>query len=314
MIFIKVLEGNYTGKSNNNIKIYDFNITIIGEGIDKTIITGNITNNFIITVLNNSGNGFVKLINMTISDSKDTAILIDKDTKVFINTVKFTKNHGSYGGAINNKGTLNIVNSIFYSNGNSNLQGSMYDKGGSICNLGITIIDNSTFIANYAKSYASIYNDGILNISNSNIQDSMRVYHPWKGNAIVIGGPGNINIINSKIFRTGKNASELIGSYDTNTINLQFVISISAENILLKNMTIDGNDANYYINDGSIFYNTAIISESSSNIKIYNTNFLNLNSILYNGHDTLININESYIKNVSSIIQKMYPSIYNKKR
>ena len=117
--------------------------------------------------------------------------------------------------------------------------------------------------------------------------------------------------INSKIFRTGKNASELIGSYDTNTINLQFVISISAENILLKNMTIDGNDANYYINDGSILYNTAIISESSSNIKIYNTNFLNLNSILYNGHDTLININESYIKNVSSIIQKMYPSIYN---
>ena len=311
MIFIKVLEGNYTGKSNNNIKIYDFNITIIGEGIDKTIITGNITNNFIITVLNNSGNGFVKLINMTISDSKDTAILIDKDTKVFIDTVKFTKNHGSYGGAINNKGTLNIVNSIFYSNGNSNLQGSMYDKGGSICNLGITTIDNSTFIANYAKSYASIYNDGILNISNSNIQDSMRVYHPWKGNAIVIGGPGNINIINSKIFRTGKNASELIGSYDTNTINLQFVISISAENILLKNMTIDGNDANYYINDGSILYNTAIISESSSNIKIYNTNFLNLNSILYNGHDTLININESYIKNVSSIIQKMYPSIYN---
>uniref|UniRef100_UPI001C73DC5E hypothetical protein n=1 Tax=Methanobrevibacter oralis TaxID=66851 RepID=UPI001C73DC5E len=311
VILIKILEGNYSGEFNNNIKIYDFNITLIGEGIDKTIITDNTTNNCIITVLNNSGKGLVKLINMTISDAQKTAIFIEKNTNVFIDNVKFTKNHGTSGGAINNKGTLNIINSIFYNNGNSNIYVSMYEHGGAIYNSGITTIDNSTFIANYALSYANIYNNGILNISNSNIQDPIRVFQSWKGNAISIGGPGNMNLINSKIFRSGKSVSELIGSNDTNTINLHFVISISAGKMLLKNTTIDGNDANYYVSGGSTYYNAAIITDCPSNIEIYNTTFLNLNNILFLGHETTIDINESYIRNVSSIVEKKFLIDYN---
>ena len=248
---------------------------------------------------------------MTISDAQKTAIFIEKNTNIFIDNVKFTKNHGTSGGAINNKGTLNIINSIFYNNGNSNIYVSMYEHGGAIYNSGITTIDNSTFIANYALSYANIYNNGILNISNSNIQDPIRVFQSWKGNAISIGGPGNMNLINSKIFRSGKSVSELIGSNDTNTINLHFVISISAGKMLLKNTTIDGNDANYYVSGGSTYYNAAIITDCPSNIEIYNTTFLNLNNILFLGHETTIDINESYIRNVSSIVEKKFLIDYN---
>ena len=92
-----------------------------------------------------------------------------------------------------------------------------------------------------------------------------------------------MNLINSKIFRSGKSVSELIGSNDTNTINLHFVISISAGKMLLKNTTIDGNDANYYVSGGSTYYNAAIITDCPSNIEIYNTTFLNLNNILFLG-------------------------------
>ena len=183
VIIIKVLEGNYTGKFNNNITLFDsLNITIIGEGIDKTIITGNnAKNNWFITVLH-AGNGFLKLVNMTISEinynyknmnSQKSAVVIEDGANVMIDSVKFTKNRGFNGGAINNKGKLNIVNSIFYNNGDSSY-------GGSIYNTGITIIDNSSFIANHAKFFADIYNEGILNIYNSTIQDSMRT-NGWTG-------------------------------------------------------------------------------------------------------------------------------------
>lgn len=304
VIFIKVLEGNYTGKFNNNITIYDsLNITIIGEGIDKTIITGNNTkNNWFITVLH-AGNGFLKLINMTINEinynyktmnSQKSAVVIEKGANVFIDSVKFAKNRGFNGGAINNEGTLNIVNSIFYNNGDSSY-------GGSIYNTGITIIDNSSFIANHAKYCSDMYNNGILNIYNSNIQDSMRT-NGWTGNTLVIGGLGNISIINSKIFRTGKTPLELINPGDTYADNPAFTISIGTIGIItLINTTIDGHDAKYTGPNLYTTSNAAISWYVSSNIKIYNSNFLNLYNLLNNQKENLI-INSSFIKNVSNLI------------
>ncbi|SEK43329.1 hypothetical protein SAMN05216439_0935 [Methanobrevibacter gottschalkii] len=311
VIFIKVLEGNYTGKFNNNITIYDsLNITIIGEGIDKTIITGNNTkNNWFITVLH-AGNGFLKLINMTISEinynyknmnSQKSAVVIEKGANVFIDSVKFTKNRGYNGGAINNQGTLNIINSIFYNNGDSSYGGSIYNKG-------ITIIDNSSFIANHAKYCSDMFNEGILNIYNSNIQDSMRT-NGWTGNTLVIGGLGNISIINSKIFRTGKMPLELIDPDDTYADNPAFTISIGTiGSITLINTTIDGHDAKYTGPNFYITNNAAISWSVSTNIKIHNSSFLNLNNILNNQMGNLI-IKSSFIKNVSNLI--MSTSNYN---
>ena len=305
VIIIKVLEGNYTGKFNNNITLFDsLNITIIGEGIDKTIITGNNTkNNWFITVLH-AGNGFLKLVNMSISEinynfkssnTQKSAVNIENGANVMIDSVKFTKNRGLNGGAINNKGKLNIVNSIFYNNGDSSY-------GGSIYNTGITIIDNSSFIANHAKYYADIYNEGILNIYNSTIQDSMRT-NGWAGNRLVIGGLGNISIINSKIFRTGKTPLELINPGDTYADNPALVISIGTSgSIILINTTIDGHNAKYTGPGIYTMDNSAICEHVSSNIKIYNTSFLNLDSILNNQRGNLT-ISSSFIKNVSDLIK-----------
>ena len=125
----------------------------------------------------------------------------------------------------------------------------------------------------------------------------------WAGNRLVIGGLGNISIINSKIFRTGKTPLELINPGDTYADNPGFTISIGTTgSIILINTTIDGHDAKY---TGPSIYSTnnaAISWHVSSNIKIYNTSFLNLDSILNNQRGN-ITINSSFIKNVSNLIR-----------
>ena len=192
------------------------------------------------------------------------------------------------------RGEMSAPFSIFYNNGDSSY-------GGSIYNTGITIIDNSSFIANHAKYCSDMYNNGILNIYNSNIQDSMRT-NGWTGNTLVIGGLGNISIINSKIFRTGKTPLELISPGDTYADSPAFTISIGTIGIItLINTTIDGHDAKYTGPNLYTTSNAAISWYVSSNIKIYNSNFLNLYNLLNNQKENLI-INSSFIKNVSNLI------------
>ena len=131
----------------------------------------------------------------------------------------------------------------------------------------------------------------------------------WAGNRLVIGGLGNISIINSKIFRTGKTPLELINPGDTYADNPGFTISIGTTgSIILINTTIDGHDAKYTGPGIYTMDNSAICEHVSSNIKIYNTSFLNLDSILNNQRGN-ITINSSFIKNVSNLIKST--SLYN---
>lgn len=167
IITVRVLEGNYSGEGNINLTIFDsLDISIVGDGINKTVITGNATKSTWFVKLLNAGEGLLKLSNMTLSEinynykaqnTQVSAIVVEKDTNLVVDSVEFRKNAGNNGGVINNAGELNVINSIFFNNGDSNYAGSIY-------NTGMTTIINSKFIANHAKFFSEFYNTGKLTI------------------------------------------------------------------------------------------------------------------------------------------------------
>ena len=309
VILVYILEGNYSGDGNINLTIFDsLDISIVGDGVDKTVITGNATKLTWFIKLLNAGEGLLKLANMTVSEinynykaqnSQTSAIVTEKDTLLIINNVKFTKNAGNNGGVINNLGELEIYDSIFFNNGDSNY-------GASVYNAGKTTINNSKFIANHAKYYGDFYSTGELNIYNSLIQDSMRV-NGWAGNAFALGGSGNITIINSTISRSGKTVLEIIEAGDTYADNPAFVISIAGSgNVLLDNITIDGNNKAY---SGPSVAATASIGVTSTAagvnyapviLEIRNSKFLNINTVFANQKNAIIS--GSVFENITTFI------------
>ena len=241
---ISYLNNKTFGELNNNITIFSsLDISIIGDGQGMTIIDGKDVDWFL-NIL--AGNGIVKIANMTIVNvtknyvdaglyNQMPAISIENGAIVEIDNIEFIRCHGTEGGAIYSEGILSVNNSYFFNNGDSN-------NGAAIKNTGTLTVNNSTFIANHAKFYSTIYNDGILLLEDSLIQDSMRV-NGWTGNAMVIGGKGNITMINSTISRSGKTAMDLIRAGQSWANNPGFAISIgSTGNVKVINSTIDGNE------------------------------------------------------------------------
>ena len=309
VITIRVLEGTHYGEGNVNLTIFgSLDISIIGDGINKTIITGNATKLTWFIKLLSGGNGVLRLANMTVSEinynykaqnTQTSAIVTEKGTVLKIDSVEFIKNAGNNGGAINNAGELEIINSRFFNNGDSS-------NGASVYNTGKTTIDNSQFIANHAKMYADFYNNnGELFIYNSLIQDSMRV-NGWSGNTFAIGGSGNITIVNSTISRSGKAPLELIENGDTYANNPAMVISIaSSGNLFMDNVTIDGNDKAYTGPSAGVATNIGVTSTSGSatyapdSLVIINSKFLNLNTAIANQMNA--SVTGSYFENLTNL-------------
>ena len=315
VIVVRVLEGNYSGELNNNITIISsLDISIIGDGQGMTIIDGKDVDWFL-NIL--AGNGIVKIANMTIVNvtknyvdaklyNQMPAISIENGAIVEIDNIEFIRCHGTEGGAIYSEGILSVNNSYFFNNGDSNY-------GAAIKNTGTLTVNNSTFIANHAKYYSTIYNDGILLLEDSLIQDSMRV-NGWTGNAMVIGGKGNITMINSTISRSGKTAMDLIGAGQTWANNPGFAISIgSTGNVKVINSTIDGNDKSY---SAQSITNVAFGGSGSIGVfvpyglEVVNTKILNLKDIIYNSKGS--NYFEAcYIENVTYVSEGTNANDYN---
>ncbi|WP_296863274.1 hypothetical protein [uncultured Methanobrevibacter sp.] len=224
------------------------------------------------------------------------AISIENGAVISIENMEFIRCHGTEGGAIFNEGTMSVKDSLFFNNGDSN-------NGGAIKNMGTLTVYSSEFIANHAKYYATIYNDGEMFLYDSLIQDSMRV-NGWTGNAMAIGGKGNITMVNTTISRSGKTCDELIGAGQTWANNPGFAISIgSTGNVKVVNSTIDGNDINYkaqYISNVAFGGSGSIGVFVPYGLEVVNTKILNLRDIISASRGSNL-IDSCYIENVTYV-------------
>lgn len=305
VIVIRVLEGTYTNELNTNLTVASsLDISIIGDGQNATLIDGRDLDWFL-NIL--SGDGIVKIADMTVANvtknyvdaklyNQHPAISIEKGANLIIDNVGFIRCHGTEGGAIFSEGNLLVNNSYFFNNGDSNY-------GAAIKSTGTLTIYDSVFIANHAKYYSTIYNEGRMFLYNSLIQDSMRV-NGWTGNAMVIGGAGNITMVNSTIMRSGKTSNELIGTGQTWNNNPGFAISIgSTGNVKVIDSIIDGNNVAYsaqYISNVAFGGSGSIGVFVPYGLEVINTKILNLKDILSGSKGTNY-LDSCYIENVTYV-------------
>lgn len=307
VVVVKVLEGIYTGELNTNITVFSsMDVSIIGEGQNKTIIDGRDLDWFLNI---KAGQGIVRIADMTIANitknyvdaklyNQMPAITIEKTATVSIDNVTFMRCHGTEGGAILSNGSLIINNTYFFNNGDSNY-------GAAIKNYGTAVIYSTVFRANHAKYYSTIYNDGNLYLFDSLIEDAMRV-NGFTGNAIVIGGSGNITMVNSTILRTGKTCDEIIGANQTWANNPGFVMAIaSTGDIKVYNSTFDGNNRAYtaqYVTNAAFLGSGSLGISSPYGLQVVDTRILNLRMIVSNSNGTKL-FDSCYIENVTSVCE-----------
>ena len=305
VIVVRVLQGTYTGEGNTNLTVASsLDITIVGDGRDKTIIDGRDLDWFLNIA---TGNGIVKVADMTVANvtknyvdaklyNQHPAISVENGATISIDNMKFIRCHGTEGGAIFSEGTMSVKDSLFFNNGDSN-------NGAAIKNMGTLTVYASEFIANHAKYYASIYNDGEMLICDSLIQDSMRV-NGWTGNAMSIGGKGNLTMVNTTVSRSGKTCAELIGTGQTWANNPGFAISIgSTGNVKVINSTIDGHDRTYsaqYISNVAFGGSGSIGVFVPYGLEVVDTRILNLRDIISSSRGTNL-IDSCYIENVTYV-------------
>ena len=305
VIVVRVLQGTYSGEGNTNLTVASsLDITIVGDGRNKTVIDCRDLDWFLNIA---TGNGIVKVADMTVANvtmnyvdakkyNQHPAISVENGATISIDNTKFIRCHGTEGGAIFNEGTMSVKDSLFFNNGDSN-------NGGAIKNMGTLTVYATEFIANHAKYYATIYNDGEMFLYDSVIQDSMRV-NGWTGNAMAIGGKGNITMVNTTVSRSGKTCTELIGTGQTWANNPGFAISIgSTGNVKVINSTIDGNNKNYnaqYISNVAFGGSGSIGVFVPYGLEVVNTKILNLKDIISASRGTNL-IDSCYIENVTYV-------------
>ena len=281
VITIRVLEGNYTGDLNTNITIQaSVQVSIVGDGMNKTIINGENLNYFAKIL---AGDKTITITNMTLFNmttnyvqnrviSLQSPVSIEKGCNVIIDGVNFTAGHGYDGGAIRNNGNLKVNNSYFFNCGDTN-------NGGAIYNTGYLTIDNSKFIANHAKFYGTIYNTGTVIMNNSEVQDGLRV-NGWSGNYATVGGQGNLTIDNSKFWLSGRNALDIVNKGDTWADNPNFEIGIGGDNVFVSNSVFDGFNSTKYKYKLSVFgAGTGVGTDAPKNLKLFNTTVKNVATV-----------------------------------
>lgn len=199
---IHILEGTYKGLRNTNLTVNgNYNINFIGDGINKTIIDGEVNYTIIgasvwgqddywdyysLTYGNwgmniTEGNGHITLSNMNfqhmLTTAEQTRIeynylgTVTNYANLTVDNVLFYQNLGGLGAGIQNKAnaTLYVNNSIFQENRKSSGTGNF---GAGVYNNGTAIIENSQFIKNAAR-WGTITNDNIITVNNCTLQDGI---------------------------------------------------------------------------------------------------------------------------------------------
>ncbi len=127
----------------------------LAGGLHMTIDGTNMSGSYMLTV--NSGNA-VTLQNLTFQNAQSGAVQ-NKGTMNIVNST-FSGNSGSRGAVYNNAGTLNVINSTFSGNKsvNDSSIGNNSGSGGALYNAGSAVLLNSIFVGNTAaKGGADIY-------------------------------------------------------------------------------------------------------------------------------------------------------------
>ena len=287
-ITVHVLEGNYTGELNTNLRIpTTVDVTIVGEDADKVIVTDSAADYFITAL---AGNAKLTLANVTLNRAaRDTqsAIYVEEGANVEIDNVKFIGGQGNYGGAINTAGTLVVNNSYFFDNGYCDVskRANAY-FGGAIYNDGILIIDNSTFEANHAGRLSTIANLGTLYMNNSKVIDSLNAY-AMNMDLVSIGAldgqKGNITIENSIFTVTNRTVGELSNRIYMPQNSLTCLAIGSSEHVTIINSTFENKGGEYTPNafGGINSWNLAggRVTMVPGDVEVYNSTFRNLQSV-----------------------------------
>ena len=287
-ITVHVLEGNYTGELNTNLRIpTTVDVLISGEGADKVIISDSDADYFITAL---AGNSKLTLANVTLNRAaRDTqsAIYVEEGANVEIDNVNFIGGQGNYGGAINTAGTLTINNSYFFDNGygDPSKRANAY-YGGAIYNDGILIIDNSTFEANHAGRLSTIANQGTLYMKNSKVTDSLNAY-AMNMDLVAIGAfggqKGNITIENSIFTVTNRTIGELSNRIYMPQNSLTCLSIGSCEHVTIINSTFEDQGGRYTPNafGGINSWNLAGGGYTlvTGDVEVYNSTFRNLQSV-----------------------------------
>ncbi len=287
-ITVHILEGNYTGKLNTNLRIpTTADILIVGEDADKVIITDS-TADYFITAL--PGNAKLTLANVTLNRAaRDTqsAIYVEEGAYVEVDGVIFTEGQGNYGGAINTAGTLVVKNSYFFDNGYGDVskRANAY-FGGAIWNDGLLIIDNSIFEANHAGRLSTIANQGTLYMKNSKVIDSIDAY-VMNMDLVAIGAfggqKGNITIENSIFTVTNRTIDELSSRIYMPQNSLTCLAIGSCEHATIINTTFEDEGGRYTPNAFGGINNWNLAGGGNTivpgDIEVYNSTFRNLQSV-----------------------------------
>ena len=311
LIYSKVTVSNSTFNNNTALGLGSGNTApgaaainvLYGEyGANATIINCNFTNNKVI----DEGKG-----------AEAGAIGIYNNATAYIENCNFINNTAKTGGAIYvNNGILSIIGSKFINNTATFVTGSTRNYGGAInINIaGIVNIKDSSFISNNATEGGAIYNDGKLNIINSNFtNNTAKNYGAGISNKGIVSSPGIINITGSKfIGNVATNGSAIYSNGNWNNItinNSSFInnnatkggtiyntvgaISISASEFISNSASEGGAICNY--------------GGESSVLNITNSNFISNNATqggaIYNAAPSaytsrcIVNINNSNFEN-----------------
>ena len=226
-VVIHIRQGTYSEFLTISSKI---DVTLIGDGIDKTIIDGAGASTIAKIT---EGAKQVEIKDLTIQNANpdntksaniasESPITIESANVIF-NAVKFTNNHGG-NAIIENNGNLTIKNSQMIKNGYAN----------RIISGGNVVIDNSVLNDNFAKSAISV---STLIINNSQIRDNFILNSAY----VFINANTKITLSNSKIYNTGNSSEDILGfdGYGNNLL-IPF-LSLMARDIEASNITLENN-------------------------------------------------------------------------
>ena len=212
---IHLSEGKFIGTGNNGLTIENKTITIIGAGVDKTIIDLNKTQ-----FMDIKSTSSVVLTNLTIINGYTKyGGAIYNNGNLTIQNCNFKNNSATSGGAIYNNGNLDIYYSTFEDN-------VVTDRGGAVLSYSYVGIYDSTFIRNKgtgtSSTGGSIYINGNSNkysVLNRNIFKDTSVVR--QGGALYLSYVNVTNCIFENASTTDTGSSNGGGAIYGSSFNLK---------------------------------------------------------------------------------------------
>ena len=235
-VLIHLTEGKFIGDLNTNLTLPgSFNITLIGEGMDKTIIDGNNSSYFAkitegkypvnvadLTVTNMLPVNVEDVFNYPPGSQYSMVYNLQQFLDIGISPITVLE-----GGALN-LNNVNISNNrggkaIIENYGNLVVNNSLFDKNGFV-GIGliighITSIDNTLFTSNFATD--NLLSSDLLVINNSEFKNNFNFY----GYSFTNGGRSYLDAVdvltiiqNTKVSNDGDNSSlKLLGLNEIST-------------------------------------------------------------------------------------------------